>query len=250
MSRGAAIICVVLFSCFATGISYGQRDRQAIAIVAQAYKALGGAVPLDSRAIGNYDRIVGSSEDSGTLEIDTRGTSQTAERIINAEGVIQTVYSRGYASQKDATGVHYFTLEKSLGSNSVVFPLPILASVMLDPASIARFVGSEPVSGKLANHIQVCPARPDQNFSDISSFGTKDIWVAADSGLPLKVSYQVAEEEAGIPVVILYSNYQFSEGVAYPFHISISRNGTPYMEITMASAAFNVGLSEQDFSLK
>ena len=32
-----------------------QRDTQAVAIATQALKSLGGSVPADSRALGNYD---------------------------------------------------------------------------------------------------------------------------------------------------------------------------------------------------
>lgn len=68
-----------------------KRDPQALSVATQAFKALGGAFPTDSRAIGNYDRVVGSSEDTGTVEILTRGTGQTSEKLTNSSRTSQVV---------------------------------------------------------------------------------------------------------------------------------------------------------------
>jgi len=228
-----------------------QRDSQAVAIAKLAYQALGGTLPNDSRAVANYDRVAGDSEDTGTIEVLTRGADQTSEKLTNSGGTTQVVYSRGYGFQKDVKGISRFTLEKSLASNSVVFPMVVIATAVLNPNSSVQFVGLESVNGKGVNHIRICPSSPDQNFTNITSFGTKDVWVEAGSGLPVQIAYQIFDSEgsAPIPMAISYSNYQQVSGTMYPFQIQASKNGTPYMAITITSVAFNVGLTDQNFPL-
>jgi hypothetical protein len=234
-----------------TVLAQAQRDPQAVAIATQAFNALGGSVPADSRATGNYDRIAGSSEDTGNIEILTRGYDQTSEKITNSGGTTQSVYSRGYASQKDQNGVARFTLEKSLASDSAAFPLVVIAPAVLDPNSTVQFIATESLNGTATNHIRVCLSSPDQNFADILPLGTKDVWVDTTSGLPVQISYQIVEGEGTppIPATLSYSNYQLIGGIKYPFEIQESRNGTPYMAISITSVAFNVGLTDQNFPL-
>jgi hypothetical protein len=229
-----------------------QRDPLAIATATQAFNSLGGSVPGDSRATGTYDRVAGSSEDTGTIEILTRSYDQTSEKTTNSGGANQVAYSRGYASQKDQNGVTRYTLEKSLASNSVAFPVLVIAPAVLDPNSTAQFVATESLNGNMANHIRICPSTPDQNFSDIISMGTKDVWVDAASGLPVQIAYQVIDSEGvpAIPVTVSYSNYQLLNGTKYPFQIQESRNGTPYMAVSITSIVFDVGLTDQDFVLQ
>lgn len=229
-----------------------QRDPQAVAVATQAYNALGGALPVDSRAVGNYDRVVGSSEDTGTIEILTRGSDQTSEKLTNSGATSQIAYSRGYTSQKDQGVVTRLPLEKSLASDSAVFPLVVIAPAVLDPNSTVQFVATEFVNGVSANHIRICPASPDQNFTDIVSFATKDVWISTDSGLPVEVAYQRfdAQGAPGMAVTLFFANYRPVSGVMYPFQIQESLNGTPYMTISITNVSFGVGLTDQDFTLQ
>jgi hypothetical protein len=230
-----------------------QRDPQAMAIATQAYKALGGALPVDSRAVGNYDRVSGSSEDTGGIEILTRGSDQTSEKLTNSSGTSQTVYSRGYASQRDQGVVSRLPLEKSLASDSAAFPLVVIARAILDANSTVQFVATESVDGVSANHIRICPASPDQNFSDIVSFAAKDVWISTDSGLPVKIAYQRYDAQGSappMPIAVFFGNYQLVGGVRYPFQVQESVNGTPYIAISITGVAFGVGLTDEDFTLR
>jgi hypothetical protein len=71
------------------------------------------------------------------------------------------------------------------------------------------------------------------------------------SGLPLQITYQILDAEGEVPVsaTALYSSYQQVSGTMYPFQIQESKNGTPYMAISITSVAFNVGLTDQNFPL-
>jgi hypothetical protein len=244
---------LVLFTtAYSQQLSVPQRDGHAITLATQAYHALGGTLPTDTKIRGTYSRVIGSTQDSGTIEVLTRGLNQTSTKITNSEGTAEIIYSRGYAVQKDQNGIEQFTLEKSLGSISSISPLVIIAAAVLDQNATAQYVGIESVDGKPANHIRICPSSADQNFSKISLFGAKDIWLDADSLLPLEISYQVldSEGEAAIPVTFLFSQYKALNGVFYPFQIQESLNATPYMAISITSVSSGASLTDANFSLK
>jgi hypothetical protein len=228
-----------------------QRDPQALAVVAQSFKAMGGTLPNDSRAIGTYARIAGSSKDTGSIRVLTRKTDQTSELLTNTAGSTQVVYSRGYASKKDASGVAVFDLEKALSSNSPVFPLMVVAQAVLDQSSTVEFVGLELVNGVSASHIRICTGSLDQNFSDIVRFATKDVWIASSTNLPVEMSYELYEAQGApsVAVAVFYSSFQAVNGVKYPFAIQENFDGTPYLSVSITSVAFAVGLTDLDFPL-
>lgn len=113
-----------------------RRDPQAIAVLAQAFKALGGTVPPDSLASGTFARVSGSTSDTGSIQIMTRGYSQTAEKITAGCTTTSVVYSQGYSAQKNGSGTTRFSLERSLSSDSAMFPLITIAAAQDDELCI------------------------------------------------------------------------------------------------------------------
>jgi hypothetical protein len=229
------------------------QDPQGLAILTETFKALGGTLPVDSQASGTFDRVSGAVEDTGTIQILTRGYTQTAETITSGGNTTEVVYSQGYGAQKDDKGSTLFCLEYSLSADSAVFPLITVAAAIQDPNSMIQFVGKETLNGVTAYHLTVSRGLTDQNFKDLLSFSQKDIWVATDTGLPLEISYQMRDGEGSVPAIpaaLFFSDYRPVNEVMYPFLISKNVNGTPYMTIKISSVSFGVGLSDQDFALR
>lgn len=229
------------------------QDPQGLAILTQTFKTLGGTLPIDSQASGTFDRVSGAVEDTGTIQILTRGYMQTAETITSGGNTTEIVYSQGYAAQKDEKGSSLFSLEYALSSDSAVFPLITIAAAIQDPNSTIQFVGKETLNGVSAYHLTVSRGLTDQNFKDVLAFSQKDIWVAIDTGLPLEVSYQMRDGDGSapaIPAALFFSDYRPVNEVMYPFLISKNVNGTPYMTIKITNVSFGIGLSDQDFALK
>ena len=245
-----ASVCLILVPSF--GQQSPRRDPAAVSVALQAYNALGGILSVDSRAQGAYDRTIGSSEDTGTIEILTRNYNQTSEELTSSTGTTRTVYSRGYGSQWNGASSTPLALEKSLASSSIIFPQVVIAPAVQDPNSTVLLIGAETVNGVLTNHIRICGSSPDQNFADIVSFATKDVWVATDSGLPIEISVQVFDSQGAppVPVTAFFSNYRSVSGVLYPFRAEVWMNGTFYNSITISNVAFGVGLTDQDFPLR
>ena len=193
----------------------------------------------------------GSTSDTGSIQVLTRGYSQTAEKLTVGGTTTSVIYSQGYSVQKNASGISRFSLERSLSSDSAIFPLITIAAAQ-DPSAGAQFVGKEIVSGVAAYHLRTWRNIPDQNFNGLSAFAIKDIWINAASGLPLEVAFDMRDADGSaphIPVALFFSEYRSVSGILYPFMISKSLNGTPYMAISISNVAFGVGLTDLDFAL-
>lgn len=228
-----------------------RRDPQAITILAQSLKALGGVVPPDSQASGTFARVSGSTSDTGSIQIMTRGYSQTVEKMTAGGITTSVIYSQGYSAQKNASGVNRSSLERSLSSDSAMFPLITIAAAQ-DPSSGAQFVGNETLNGIAAYHLRIWRNISDQNFNGLSAFAIKDIWINAASGLPLEIAFDTRDADGSaprIPVALFFSDYRSVSGILYPFMISKSLNGTPYMAISISNVAFGAGLTDLDFAL-
>lgn len=230
------------------------RDPKALSIIQSAVNAMGAANPSDSSASGTVTITAGSATDSGTITILTRGSAQSAEQIATGNGTQKTVYSNGLANDSSQMAAkNSYSLELAASSQSTAFPLPLLSVLLSSPDSALQYVGLENIGDVACHHIQVWntyASQPDLQF--LSPFSYREIWIDAKTGLPLKIAYSMRDGSGATPSTAaetVYSNYQNVGGVLYPFQISRSLNGTPWMTISITSVSFNAGLTDSTFSI-
>jgi hypothetical protein len=231
-----------------------QVDPQAVAIVRQAITALAKTPPTDSTASGIVTVVEGSTTQSGTIQILTRGAAQTSETITLPDGQRSVVYSNGNAKEVSANGATAPPLERILTDQSPDFPLSLLLSIQNNSDEAYRYVGQEILDGTSAQHVQVWntfSSRPP--MQKLASFSTRDIWFDALSGLPLKVAYSRRTgggSAPAFPVEVSFSSYTNVNGVSYPFQITKSFNGTAWQTITIQNVTFNTGLTDAQFPVQ
>jgi len=230
------------------------RDLQAVALLQQSARAMGGSVPSDSVATGAVVLVEGSKTTNGAIRILTRGTDQSAEQIDALGGRRSLIYSQGQANEVEGTTVRQFSLELATSSRWPDFPLVLIAAALNSPDSVFQYVGIETLGTAQAHHVRLWntfSSNPKLRF--LAEFTARDVWLDAVSGLPVKVSYH--ERTGGgaysrVPVVVTYSDYRNVGGVLYPFSIEKSVNGTPWAKITITQVSFNTGLTDSDFPIQ
>jgi hypothetical protein len=229
------------------------RDPQAINALRQALSAMGGALPADTTAIGTVTIVEGSLTETGHIRILTRGLDQSVEDIEIQNDRRMVVYSRGSAGETRGTTAKPLSFELSLTSQSYDSPLQLLAWAMSGSEAAATYVGLESVNDVVAHHLRlrnVFPASPELQVR--VDFTTKDLWIDARTGLPLRLAFE--RRTAGgaaprIPLVIDYSAYKVFNGILYPSEIRKTLNGTPWTTIRITDVTINRGLSDNDFQL-
>ena len=222
------------------------RDNQAVSLLQASISAMGN-VPSDSTASGSVVVTAGASTSSGTVQILTRGTTQTSEQLALSDSTQTTIFSNGAANLvQDGTG-QSLCLERTASSQSVMFPLPFLAAALANPDISLQFVGSE----TQGQHVRLWNTYSSNSFLQfLSDFTTTDIWLDSTTGLPNTISFTRRDSggaSSGTTITISYSNFQNASGVAYPYSIQESINGTSWATITIQNVAFNTGLTDANF---
>jgi len=227
-----------------------QRDLRALAVLQGAIAAMGRSVPSDSAANGTVTTVAGSRTENGSFTILTRGTNQTSEQIQTPHG-FTLVYSNGQAGQLVDSVSTPLSSELALSSQSVAFPLPLLAGFLNNADSCFVYVGSESLDGIQVHHLLYWNSFSSQpKFQFLAPFTHTNIWIDALSGLPKRIS-QIQRagrgSEPSIQIDVYFSNYQNVGGVLYPFLIQKSLNGSPWISFTVDRVMFNTGLSDANF---
>jgi hypothetical protein len=216
---------------------------------------MGATVPQDSRASGTVLIIAGPDKEEGNFTILTRGINQTAEQITTTSGTRKFVYSDGFATDTDDTGLNrMYSVELAASSQSPLFPLPLLTAILNYNDSAYQYIGTEDLDNAECHHIRAYRTfAGQQDLNYLAAFTTRDIWIDSKTGLPRQVTYSLREGTGAVPttsVTISFSNYQQTGSVQYPFQITRSINGTPWMIITISSVTLNSGLSDANFGLR
>jgi hypothetical protein len=230
------------------------RDPQAVLLLQASIKAMGGSVPADSVATGTITIVLGPDTTSGTIRILTKGTNQSSEQIQLPNETRTVTYSDGAAQENAGPTNLNISTDLMLTDQSPCFPLPILAQAIQDTRESISYVGIESRDGHTTNHLRLFntfASKPAfQRFATSSAF---DLWLDATTSLPVRISRIKRSAEGAsprIPFDVEFSNYQVVSGVAYPFLIQESLNGTPWMTITISNVSFNTGLTDSNFPVE
>lgn len=226
------------------------RDPQAVALL-QKSVAVMGVLPSDSRASGNITIIAGSLTQQGTIQILTRGTTETSVAVQAETANWSVIYSGGQANHTEAGKTSVLSLERSASSQCLHFPLPFIYGLLSNPDSSLQYIGQEALGSSEVNHIRAQNTFASQPlWQPLSEFTATDIWLDASTGLPAKISL-IRRDGGGsaprIPISISYSDYQTVSGVRYPFTIQEFITGTLWATTTIQSVSFNTGLTDANF---
>ena len=230
-----------------------ERDPQAAAILQQSIVAFAKTSPTDSSANGTVTIVEGSTTQSGSIQILTRGAAQTMETLNLPGGQRSVTYSNGDAKEVIGSQATIPRLELIVTDQSADFPLPLLLWALNNSDEAFLYIGQETLNGTSTQHIQVWNTFASKpRLGKLAPFSARDIWFDTSSSLPLKIAFS---RRAGggavpaIPVEVLFSNYTNVGGVLYPFQINKSYNGTPWQTITIQNVSFNTGLTDAQFQV-
>jgi hypothetical protein len=231
-----------------------QRDPQAIAILQKAVATMASNAPADSSATGTVTIVEGSTTQSGSIQILTRGKGQTSETITLPDTQRAVVYSNGDSIEITGAKPTKPPLELIVTDQCPDFPLPFLLAALSNSDETIHYVGPETLDGASVQHIQIWNSFASKpRLQKLAPFSTRDIWFDASSSLPLKIAYSRRAGGGAVPafpVEVSLSTYTNVNGVLYPFQISKSYNGTLWQTITIESVSFNTGLTDAQFQVE
>lgn len=229
-------------------------DSHAVSILQQSVSTMATTMPSDSVASGNIQIQAGGAQSTGSVRILTKGTAESLWQLTLPNNSKTIIFSNGQASESDGSTTQVVQLELAATSQVTEFPLPLIASILNSPDTSSQYVGLETSGSTSLQHVRVWDSfASSPNLGALSAFSTKDIWIDASSGLVQRISFTVRAAQGASPAVamdIYYSGYQVASGVAYPYNIQESMNGTPWATISIQAVSFNNGLSDSQFTVQ
>ncbi len=234
-------------------------DPQALAALAQALQAAGGAQALgaiqDFTATGQITYSWAGNPDQGTVTLRGRGLDQFRLDASLPEGTRSWAVSHGVGNLKETDGTETkISGHNALALGSLTFPYLPLVAASLNSTTTVSTVGTVPVNG--ANAVQIRVQRHYASSYDpnglIAQLTTRDFFIDPTTSLIVKTEQMTHPQETftvSLPEDISFSNYRAVNGVMVPFTITDTVNGQQIWTIQLSAIQFNTGLTDADFSL-
>lgn len=229
------------------------QNSQAVTLLQASLTNMAVSAPSDSLATGTIEIVAGSQTSNGTIRILTKGTSESYVQLTTPSNVDSIIYSNNQANEVSEGVTSALSLERTQTGQAVEFPFAFISGLLANPDVSFAFVGAESLNGEAVNHLRTVDTYASQSqLQGLSALSTHDIWLDANTNLPVRISCvrHDAEGTAGVGWDVYFSNYQKSQGVAYPMTIAESLNGTPWATITIETITFNNGLTDAAFPIQ
>lgn len=232
-----------------------QSDPRAVQAISSALSAMGTEIPIDSSASGSVVVVEGGATKSGTIEILTKGQTDSLEQLTLGNTTSKSLYTSNSVNDSAHASAHLpYPLELAATAQSALFPFPLLTAIHSSPDTAYQYIGEELLEGTPCRHIRIWNTYASQpDLQSLSLYTYRDIWFSSSTSLPVQIAYTSTDGSGDFPkisVVVSFSNYQIKNGIQYPFTISKSINGIPWMTITITNVAFATGLSSSTFSIE
>ncbi len=222
------------------------------AVLTDTLARFGATPPGDSIANAQVDITAGSTHESGTLRLLTRGYQGTAEEWTLPSGNRREVFTENFIALRADDRKHEHSFEQSLTAQSALFPLPWIAAKLADKDLQVNSLGMESIENVSCRHLRLSRAwQSDKALRAYARFTETDLWLDSNTGLPAKLSFERRKGWGAVPAIpisIEYSDYRMVDGIQYPFHIKQYVNGTLWADIHVQNVRFNAGVAASEFS--
>lgn len=220
------------------------------ALIMAAFAAMGGGVPADITLHGAVTVATGASIGGGTIVAMTKGTGLSREEWDESGDRRAIRFHDGDACECKESTCMPLPLERSVTAPSSIVPLFILGRALNNPQAAFEALGAEMVGGAPAQHVRFWDFT-DRALAAVWDASVWDVWLDAENR-PVQMAWSermATGRGEGVHVVATYSDYRRIGGYVLPFAIRRTRNGVPWMAITVSDAQANVGLSDSLFTL-
>jgi hypothetical protein len=232
------------------------RDAQAMAVLTSALAAMGSqsaATIQDTVVQGTSTSPESQGANTGSVTIKTKGSQMVrsdsqssagqATSVIFNQGVEQRLTEKGWQNAPSANALH---------KRIEHLPALLLAYEVARNDMSARYIGTETVNGRLANHLRLIrvPVRSDYIAQQESKNSQLEVYVDSQTSQILKISYfqsSSADWRLGIHIQVAYSGYEISNGMAVPMLQQYFVENQPAGTFQITAVSVNQGLGDYVF---
>lgn len=219
----------------------------------QAMAALTGGIQVNSVSeSGSITRTLGGDQEQGTITL--QSTGNTASQITLSTNAGNRSESRSWASDGSGPvgqwsgldGQPHQMPQHNCWSDAVwFFPALSMLSDYSDPTMVFNDLGQEQHHGHNVEHIQAyrtSPGLPQDLAQQLARLRTVDYYLDSQTAIPVAMAFAThadGDVNLNIPVEIVFSQYQASNGIQVPLTVTRFFNGSPFYQITISSVTVN-----------
>jgi hypothetical protein len=153
-----------------------------------------------------------------------------------------------------SNGTRFMPPHSVVSMQALALPFLCGLAAFSDANVSLRYVGTETVAGQLAHRVDMArepgPGDPLAAPRRLASHMT--VWISTTTGLPVQIAatrIANASPTAATTTIRVFSDYRSVSGIAVPFHQEEYGGGHLLYTLQLATASFNVGLSDGEFAL-
>ena len=233
-------------------------DPQALALAAQSVAAMtSGTTISDITLSGTVVRTVGSDQQSGTATLLAKGFGESRVDLNLSAGNRSEIHNvNGNPNEGNWIGpdgsVNAIALHNCFTDASWFFPaLGTLGAGGGNPNVVLSYIGLENLGQFTLQHVHAYTYDP--NLPAAQQLSAIDFYLDQQTLLPQVVTFNEhpdSDQTIDIAVQIVFSDYRNSNGAAIPFHIQRFVNNNLMLDIQLASATLNSGISDSQFAVQ
>jgi hypothetical protein len=252
----ACSLLFLAFSGFLLAQSHPASDPSAVSLAAQSMAALThGTAISDVRLTADITWLSGPEPESSTGVLLAKGFSESRiDLSLNSGGKRTEIRNSlngpvGKWVNPDGKSGKYAL--HNCWTDAVWF-FPEFSSLVniADSSLVFSYVGEETWNGLSAKHLRVYQVL--DGFNAAQRLSTMDFYVDPTSFFVLGVAYKThPDNNMNVDLLseVRFSDYQLVSGIEVPFHIQRLQGGAVQMDVTVSSASFNTGLSDDIFQI-
>ncbi len=229
-------------------------------VLQSSLRVLGGTVSItDAKLLAAVQYTAGSDAETGTAVLEASGADSFSSLLSLTSGTQKQVRQGSTEATTGAGGQ-----EQIAALHNSLYPAPwfmpaLLVQEWLRPANKVTLVSAtnEVRDGQNVIHIDAYRL-PSGQFDALTGnylrqASTADLYLDANTLLPLYLDFMAHpdnDELTDFPVTIAFQGYRSVNGVQIPFHIQKYLQRSLLLDLTLSSAAINVGVPQSDFAIQ
>jgi hypothetical protein len=259
MRRSLAVAFLILaaspFTLRAQQPSAPTRDAQAMSVLSNALKALGGSVIgtiQDTVVQATLTPPEGHAQGPGTATFKTKGAKIRSDATSGSKSGT-SIFNNGREFRSSDHGMLPAHSANADHKRIEHLPALMLAQEIARNDFSAAYIGQETVEGQTVQHIRLFRVSNRNPVADLQLTKNSELNVFVDTQTSriVKISFPyVADNDwrQSLPMEIYYDDYRLTNGISVPFHQRYFFNGQPAGELQLTSVAINQGTPDSVFN--
>lgn len=217
------------------------------------------AVPRDQISVvvsGTYTDLTDDSQTPYPMRVKVSGLDQVRTEVDRPEGTFGTLIESGAGWQIGPNSNATFSIGEIFGKQLEVIPFLAVLDWGTATDTTVQYIELATIDGVQLLHLSISRSSSLSTTPEFQAafqqMSTCDLFLDPQSYLPARLTYNEFPNDGrvGVPVTLLFANYQQIAGIQIPTVVTQVRYGTKVAEYDFQSVVLNAAITPSDFELR